>query len=284
MRANGRGPGLTGDRKWEDYRKKKSAQFTLTAWDACELTQATNMLDALAKPVEIAVIAQAKSASFSIISMERMRTFARDVTFAFENSNLLPKVTITGPGSTGTDTAKLVGSTLERLGLKAKMSYAKNGRAGMAKMELDSKQFSSYRNKVLGSINAFPQYFQQPIVHEYGHMLGLPDEYMCASAGYVGIVGAQGYAKDTAEERDAMVNNTTSNQQSLTAGIERTQVEFVKLCREFGVVPPPFGRSNPNIMSSGTHFQPCHGVTVAHALWRMTRNYANMSDWSIDII
>lgn len=280
----GEDPGITSDRKWDALRGKLSAQFSLGALDACELTQAKNMLDALQKPAEIAVTAQGNSAGFSIVSMERMRTFARDINFSYENSSLLPKVTITGPGSSGADTAKLVGSTLERLGLKAKMSYEKNGRAGMAKMELDAKQLAALKNKVLGNVNAFPQYSQQPIVHEYGHMLGLPDEYMCASTGYVGIIGARGFAQNTPEERDAMLNNTTSNQQSLTAGIERTQVEFVKLCHDFRVVPPPFGRSNPNIMSSGTQFQACHGVTVAHALWRMTRNYADMSDWRIDMI
>lgn len=279
----GEDPGLSKDRKWDPYRGKLSAQFQLGAWDACELTQARNMLAALEKPVEIAVTVQGKTAGFSILAMERMRTFARDVNFAFENSTLTPKVKITGPGSTGSDTAKLVGSTLERLGLKAKWSYEKNGRLNMAKLELDSKQFTTYKNKVLGGVNAFPQFSQQPIVHEYGHMLGLPDEYMCASAGTVGMVGARGLARDTPEERDAMTGNTTTDQQSMTPGIERSQVEFIKLCHEFNVVPPPFGRSNPNIMSSGTHFQPCHGVTVAHALWRMTRNYANMADWRIDV-
>lgn len=281
----GEDPAVTqsSDRKWDPYRGKLSAQFSLNAWDASELIQAKNILSAMEKPVEVAVTPASGSVGFSIVTMERMRTFARDVNFIFENSKLTPKVKITGPGSTGADTAKLVGSTLERLGLKAKFSYEKNGRANMAKMELDAKQFSSYKNKVLGGVNAFPQFAQQPLVHEYGHMLGLPDEYMCASTGAVGIVGMRGLSKDTQEERDAMVNNNTSNQQSMTSGIERTQVEFIKLCHEFGTVPPPFGRSNPNIMSSGIQFQPCHGVTVAHALWRMTRNYTEMSDWKIDV-
>ena len=69
----------------------------------------------------------------------------------------------------------------------------------------------------------------------------------------------------------------------MSPGIENMQVEFVKLCQAFGVPAPPIGRSNPNIMSSGTHIQPCHGVTVAHALWRMTHYYSKMCDWRIDV-
>jgi hypothetical protein len=49
-------------------------------------------------------------------------------------------------------------------------------------------------------------------------------------------------------------------------------------------VAPPFGRSNPSIMSSGLKIQHCHAVTVAHALWRMTRNYCERSDWRIDLV
>jgi hypothetical protein len=59
--------------------------------------------------------------------------------------------------------------------------------------------------------------------------------------------------------------------------------EFVKLCQEFGVVARPFGRTNPSIMSSGLKIQHCHAVTVAHALWRMTWNYCERSDWRIDL-
>lgn len=275
--------GLPKDGRWDVHRTKHSAQFSFGAWDACRVTQATNILNALEKPVEVAVAALGKTVGFSLVSTERLRTFARDVSFAFENSNLMPQVLITGPGSTGADTAKLVGSTLERLGLKAKFTYQKNGVANKVVVALNPQQFARYKGQVLGAMNAFPQFAQQPIIHEYGHMLGLPDEYMCASAGAVGILGIRGLARDTDEERDAIAGDTTTKQQDMTAGIERTQVEFIKLCHEFGVMPPPFGRSNPNIMSSGTTFQPCHGVTIAHSLWRMTRNYGEMSDWKISM-
>jgi len=281
------GLALLTDRKWDPYRGKLSAQFQLEAVTACELTQAKNMLDAIAKPVEIAVSAQQGTSAgtgYSVVAMERLRTFARDVNVAFEHSGKTPKVTITGPGATGKDTAKSVGSILATFGLKAKLTYEKNGEAGKAKIALDNAQLATLRARVVGNVGAFPQFAQHAVVHEYGHMLGLPDEYMCVSAGTIGLVGQLGLASQSAEETAALTNNTTTNQQDMSDGIQRSQVEFVKLCQAFGVPAPPFGRSNPNIMSSGTQIQPCHGVTVAHALWRMTRHYSEMSDWRIDVV
>jgi hypothetical protein len=274
------------DRKWDPYRGKLSAQFHLGAWDAAELTQANNILPAMAKEVEIAVVEPQKTkvgAGYSMVAMERLRTFARDTSVVFENSGTKPKVKITGPGADGTETAKGVGGILTTFGLKAKYSYEKRGRAGFAKIELDAAQLNTVKTGVLGNVNAFPQFAQQAVVHEYGHMLGLPDEYMCISMGTVAIVAQRGLASDTQEEQDALTGNTTTKQQDMTPGIERSQVEFVKLCQEFGVVAPPFGRSNPSIMSSGLKIQHCHAVTVAHALWRMTRNYCERSDWRIDL-
>jgi hypothetical protein len=275
------------DRKWDPFRGKLSAQFHLGALDAAELTQANNILTAMAKPVEIAVteVQQNKvGAGYSLVAMERLRTFARDINVVFENSGIQPKVKITGPGPDGTETAKAVGEVLTRFGLNAKLSYEKNGRAGMVKIELDDAQLKKLKAQILGNVNAFPQFAQQAIVHEFGHMIGLPDEYMCVSMGTVALVAARGLASDSQQEKDALTGNTTTNQQEMTPGIEKSQVSFVKLCQAFGVVAPPFGRSNPNIMSSGLQIQPCHAVTVAHALWRMTRNYSEMADWRIDLV
>jgi hypothetical protein len=275
------------DHKWDPYRGKLSAQFSMKAMEAAELTQAENILNAMAlKPVEIAVSEQqgtSAGASYSVVAMERLRTFARDTNVVFENSGKTPKVTITGPGATGKDTAKSVGGILTKFGLKAKLSYEKNGEAGKGKIQLDVAQLTTLKARVLGNVGAFPQFGQHAIVHEYGHMLGLPDEYMCVSAGTIGLVGQLGLGSRSTEESDALTANTTTDQQQMTPGIERSQVEFVKLCQAFGVPAPPFGRSNPSIMSSGTQIQPCHGVTVAHALWRMARHYSEMADWRIDV-
>ncbi|HEY4356609.1 MAG TPA: hypothetical protein VGN16_12730 [Acidobacteriaceae bacterium] len=284
----GEDPALTQlkDRKWDPYRGKLSAQFNLNAWDAARMTQANNMLTAITKPVEIAYTqtGPGHGSSLSIVSMERLRTFARDTTVIFSNSNKTPKVKITGPGGTGSDIAKIVSGILKNFGLKADYSHEKNGKAGFVTIALDQKQLTQLKTLVTANVQQFPQFAQHAIVHEYGHMLGLPDEYMCISAGAVGLVGTRGLAMDTDNEKEAMRGNTTTDQQDMSVGIEKSQVEFLKLCTEFRVPAPSFGRSNPNIMSSGTDIRPCHGVTVAHSLWRMTRHYCEMSDWRIDVI
>jgi len=274
------------DRKWDPYRGKLSAQFHLGAADAAELTQAKNIIEAMGKAVEIEYVLPTSTqvgAGYSMVAMERLRTLARDVNAVFENYGEAPKLTITGPGNKGTDVAKNVGGILTRFGMKADLKYAKSPVVGKVRMSLDTKQLEKLKTKVLADVTAFPQFAQKAIVHEYGHMLGLPDEYMCVSAGAVGIVGVLGLGSGSTQESEVLEGNTTTNQQDLTVGIEQTQVEFIKLCQAFGVPAPPFGRSNPNIMSSGLQIQMCHGVTVAHALWRMTRHYTNQSDWRIDV-
>jgi hypothetical protein len=37
-------------------------------------------------------------------------------------------------------------------------------------------------------------------------------------------------------------------------------------------------------MSAGHTFRPSHAVTVAHGLWRMTRNYFAPGDWRIELL
>ncbi len=300
----GEDPGLQAlkDRKLDPYRGKLSTQMQLNAWNAANMTQAENILSAIAKPVKVAhndptpppgiglpkldkdASTHKVGTSFSMVTMERLRTFARDVNVTYEHSKRTPKVTIAGPGASGAEIAKTVSRMLDTFGLKAKYTLQKGGEAGFIVLSLDETQINNLKTMITGNVKQFPQFAQQAIVHEFGHMLGLPDEYMCISAGAVGLVGTRGLAVDNDQEKAALNANTTTDQQSMTPGIQQSQVEFIRLCSQFGVPVPPFGRSNPNIMSSGMEFQPCHGVTVAHSLWSMTKNYCKPSDWRIDAV
>jgi len=270
--------------KWDPYRGKLSAQFNLNAIDALELTRANDICTALEKPVTIAVGTTPGQGGLSVTAMERLRTHARDVAYVFESSGQKPKIAIRGPGPGGTDPAKTVGGILEHFGLKAKYSYEKNGAAGTVTITLDRAQLLKVKLMANAAIHNFPQFAQYAVAHEYGHMLGLPDEYMCCGAATVGILAQRGMASDTDTERDAIKGNTTTQAQDFSGTIADQQRDYAALCGEFGIVPPQFGRANPSMMSVGHQIMACHGVTVAHAIWRMTRNYCEKKDWRIDVV
>lgn len=282
----GEDPGLASlrDPKWDPFRGKLSAQFQMTAIQADQLTKAGQMLTAIEQPVELAVQTTPGQPMFSLAAMERLRAHARDVEYVVQLGKKKPKLTITGPGPTGSEIAKNVGKVMRTFGYGGEFSFEKNGRAGHVKIELSRKQAADARALVLGNVAQFPSLAQYAVVHEFGHMLGLPDEYMCYGSNTVSLLATHGMAAASAEEQAAIEGNMVGKNQPLTDGISRTQAELVKLCALFGVPAPPFGRANPSIMSTGHYFMPCHGVTVAHALWRMTRHYFAPSDWRIELL
>jgi len=273
----------SADPKWDPFRNKLSAQFQMVAIQADALTKARNMIDAIAKPVEIAVDGTQNSLSLSLATMERLRTHVRDVPHVILGTSK-HKLKITGPGSNGSAIAKRVGGVLERLGFTGECAYAGGGTAGVVSIAVDQKQLANARAMIEGNIQQFPQFAQYAVVHEFGHMLGLPDEYMCCGTSTVAILAEHGLAGKSAVEQSVLENNTTTRQQDFTEGIAKTQEEFVKLCALFGVPVPPFGRANQSLMSAGHTFMPCHAVTIAHALWRMTRNYFQPRDWRIELL
>ena len=271
------------DPKWDPFRHKLSAQFNLLAIQADTLCKAKNLLSGIEKPVVIAVDPTPGKTLLSFAAMERLRAHAADVPHVIVGKKK-PKLIITGPGPKGAEVAKQVGATLGKFGFVGELSYKSGGPVGHVTIELDRNQLATSRAQIEGSIQQFPQFAQYAVVHEYGHMLGLPDEYMCCGTNTVAIMAQHGLAAKSVAEQSALENNTTTKQQDFSAGIAKTQEEFVKLCAMFGVPVPPFGRANQSLMSAGHTFLPAHAVTVAHALWRMTRNYFTPQDWRIELL
>lgn len=269
------------DPKWDPYRNKLSAQFQLVAIQADTLTKARNLLTAIEAPVVVAVDPTPGRTLLSFAAMERLRTHAADVPHVVLPPKK-PKLTITGPGADGASVAKQIDAVLRRFGFAGEIKHARGGPAGVATIALDRKQVADARAQIEGNIAQFPQFAQYAVVHEFGHMLGLPDEYMCCGTNTVAIMASHGLAAKSGVEQAALEGNTTTKQQDFSAGIAKTQEEFVKLCALFGVPVPPFGRANQSLMSAGHTFLPAHAVTVAHALWRMTRNYFAPGDWRIE--
>ena len=113
------------------------------------------------------------------------------------------------------------------------------------------------------------------VVHEYGHMLGLQDEYHCLSA-----QAAQKLIKMNlinAAEQQKFENFHYAGATQPSDRVANGQKEFVKYCQRAGVEYPSFGRHSTSIMSAGNQFIPAHFVWVWHALTTIT----TQNDWSI---
>ena len=87
-----------------------------------------------------------------------------------------------------------------------------------------------------------------PAAHEFGHALGLPDEY---------------------------VNRTTGN-------LGAKQTAFVNLAQQAGVAPPDrWGDRTSSVMSVGEDVLPRHYLTIWEALGQMTSPDITRNEWSI---
>ncbi len=281
----GEDPGLASlkDKKWDPYRGKLSAQFAMQAISADQLVKAGQMFNAIEAPVRIAYGTVSGQAKLSMAAMERLHRHAKDLEFIFRGL-VAPKLTITGPGGDGKTAADAVGSILKTFGFAGKINTAKNGPPGFVKVELSAKEVAKARTKVSSGVQNFPHFAQYAVVHEFGHMLGLPDEYMCCGTNTVSILASFGLAALSSDEREAMTGNSAQTTQDFTPGIDKSQVEFVRLCQAFRVPTPPFGRANPSLMSTGHEFLPAHGVTALNSLVRMTHHYFAPQDWRIDML
>jgi hypothetical protein len=93
-----------------------------------------------------------------------------------------------------------------------------------------------------------PHYSYNVFAHEFGHMMGLPDEY-------VNDVGAGAKA--------------------------RLQTNFQQLAHQAGVACPEFGSHTSSLMSEGSDVLPHHFVTLWNALCSLTHNLIEPQYWRI---
>jgi hypothetical protein len=154
-----------------------------------------------------------------------------------------------------------------------------------------------------------PTFFSQPtVVHEFGHLLGLPDEYICLSdrardamqavtffsdkeMASVGLHGTKKAPTVTWKKVDAenqRIPRGDPRWHGYFAGqrhhhVATHQKRFVTLCQQAAVPPPRFGTPAASIMSAGTVFHVCHGVTLWECLTRMTRMYLDPGEWSLEL-
>lgn len=87
--------------------------------------------------------------------------------------------------------------------------------------------------------------------HEFGHMLGLPDEYE-----------AHG------DERESDAH-------------KKAETQFEQLVSSSGVSKPAMGKDTSSLMSVGVDVLPAHYVTIKEVLGKMTSKYISDSEWQI---
>lgn len=141
---------------------------------------------------------------------------------------------------------------------------------------------SDYIKVILGSdipANVFQSsnLFTYPatVVHEYGHMLGLQDEYACMAAAAAQRMVELDFI-DTSEKH-AYENNHYAGARIDSDEAQAGQVAFIELCKDAGVTPPHFGGQTSSIMAAGNEYLPCHFVTLRAALKKLS----GQDDWII---
>ncbi len=112
-------------------------------------------------------------------------------------------------------------------------------------------------------------------VHEFGHMLGLKDEYACMSDKAASKLVKLDFID--ASEKGVVANRHMASARTETPETAKEQAAFIKYCKEAGVTPTSFGHYTTSIMSAGSEFHPCHFVTIWAALVQLSGH----NDWAI---
>lgn len=119
-------------------------------------------------------------------------------------------------------------------------------------------------------------------VHEFGHMLGLMDEYSClGKRASDKMVDLRFISGNEQVQWESFNPDSAPDNGTLSENVQAGQAKFIKYCHDAHVEPPHFGQHTMSIMSSGSHFMPCHFVTLWASIVEMTNGAATKDDWSI---
>ena len=201
--------------------------------------------------------------------------------------NPQPKLFVTGYGAQKAAYQRDVMTLMTQCGLNRVEARSSNkifipsrwGRASVSKMSgrTDYAKISIKDDLNTQSILTQTAIHSYPatVVHEYGHMLGLQDEYNCLSTQAAQQM-VQLHMIDATEQQkyeDFHYSGATQPVPRVATG----QEEFVKACARAGVEVPTFGRQTTSVMSAGSEFFPSHFVWVREALCTVT----GQNDWAI---
>lgn len=201
--------------------------------------------------------------------------------------NPQPKIYVTGYGTNANTYQQNTMALLTQCGLNKVEARSSNkifipskwgststskmsGRSDYAKISL-KKDLDTQSFLAQTAVYSYPA----TVVHEYGHMLGLQDEYNCLSSQAAAQM-VQLHMID-ASEQQKFENFHYNGAAAPSARVATGQEEFVKACARANVEVPSFGRQTTSIMASGSEFYPAHFVWVREALVQIT----GQNDWAI---
>ncbi|WP_339721922.1 hypothetical protein [uncultured Paraglaciecola sp.] len=233
-------------------------------------------------PLEFLAMATVWSPDSDASGWSRLRAYVRN-TERFKvprkfRSSTRPKVKLIGSGM-GSDNSNIalarnIHDHLKTVGFKSPVTYESGVTNGEKNIELkmdktELKQLFPPRTAEKNSL-----YKQITTAHEFGHMLGLPDEYLCMHQRTQDAM-SEVYSDRVTQSLIGNAGNAITD--DATKHIVVHQGAYVKLCAEAGVVAPPFNRLSSSIMSNGMVLHPWHYVT----LWECLKDFSETSDWKI---
>jgi hypothetical protein len=245
-------------------------------------SQMANIKGALGKPFEVALGTAVGGGQISFSTMSVLKSFAQNVAYTFTGPTT-PKITLKAMGTGSSSEAKRVKSILVQLGVKNPIKTKSENTFGggvckSVEVKFDAAQFERMFPKTAKSK---PMLSQATVVHEFGHMMGLPDEYNILCSQSTDILTDYELVRDTQEAGIHLKNTNIGRADASTKNVQDNQVYFHELCRKAGLPNPPFGRPNMNIMSGGSNFEEFHCVTVWKCLCDMTEGEVAPKEWEI---
>lgn len=121
--------------------------------------------------------------------------------------------------------------------------------------------------------------YDSTVAHEFGHMLGLQDEYSCMSSNC--STAMKDLAVIKASEQTAYETRGFSGAAPPTGNAAAGQSAWVNLCTDAKVAPPTFGFHSTSVMSAGSVFHKRHFVTLWDCLATMTDAFVTKNEWEI---
>jgi len=121
--------------------------------------------------------------------------------------------------------------------------------------------------------------YPSTIVHEFGHMIGLVDEYGCLSDEAADKMADLNFIYASEKNQFKDLKSPDANAASPESKI--AQALLAEWCATVGVEPAQYGTKSISLMSNGSKFYPRHFITLWKAISDLTTPPTQPSEWSI---